>query len=58
MREKYYSPDTDKLSAPSHTTLQAEVIAQMFCGQWEISRLTQQTLSVAIVRKDNRLYVT
>jgi hypothetical protein len=33
MREKYYSPDTDKLSAPLHTTLKAEVIGQTFFGQ-------------------------
>jgi hypothetical protein len=33
MQEKYYSPDTDKLSALSHTTLKAEVINQTFCGQ-------------------------
>jgi hypothetical protein len=58
MREKYYSPDSDKLPALSHTTLQAELIVQMFDGQRKIYRLTQQTLSVAIVRKDNRLSVT
>jgi hypothetical protein len=31
--EKYYCHDTDKLSAPSHSTLEAEVIAHTFCGQ-------------------------
>jgi hypothetical protein len=55
MRGKYYSPDTDKLSALSHTTLEAEVINQTFYGQRETSRLTRQTLSLAIVHKDNRL---
>jgi hypothetical protein len=55
MREKYYSPDIDKLPALSHTTLQTELIAQTFDGQRKIYRLTQQTLSLAIVRKDNRL---
>jgi hypothetical protein len=55
MRKKYYSPDTYKLPTLSHTTLQAELIAQTFDGQRKIYRLTQQTLSVAIVRKDNRL---
>jgi hypothetical protein len=55
MREKYYSPDIDKLPALSHTTLQAELIAQTFDGQRRIYRLTQQTLSLAIVRMDNRL---
>jgi hypothetical protein len=55
MREKYYSLDTDKLPALSHTTLQAELIAQTFDGQRKIYRLTQQTLSLAIVHKDNRL---
>jgi hypothetical protein len=55
MPEKYYSPDIDKLPALSHTTLQAELIAQTFDGQRKIYRLTQQTLSLAIVRKDNRL---
>jgi hypothetical protein len=55
MREKYYSLDTDKLPALSHTTLQAELIAQTFDGQRKIYRLTQQTLSLAIVRRDNRL---
>jgi hypothetical protein len=33
IREMYYCPDTDKLSAPLHSTLQAELIAQTFCGQ-------------------------
>jgi hypothetical protein len=55
MREMYYSPDIDKLPALSHTTLQAELIAQTFDGQRRIYRLTQQTLSLAIVRMDNRL---
>jgi hypothetical protein len=55
MREKYYNPDIDKLPALSHTTLQAELIAQTFDGQRRIYRLTQQTLSLAIVRMDNRL---
>jgi hypothetical protein len=55
MREKYYSPDIDKLPALSHTTLQAKLIAQTFDGQRKIYRLTQQTLSLAIVRRDNRL---
>jgi hypothetical protein len=55
MREKYYSPDIDKLPALSHTTLQAELIAQTFDGQRKIYRKTQQTLRLAIVRRDNRL---
>jgi hypothetical protein len=55
MPEKYYSPDIDKLPALWHTTLQAELIAQTFDGQRKIYRKIQQTLSLAIVRKDNRL---
>jgi len=55
MREKYYSPAIDKLPALSHTTLQAELIAQTFDGQEKIYRLTQQTLSLAIIRRHNRL---
>jgi hypothetical protein len=55
LRGNYHNLETEILLTQSYTNLQAEAIPQRFYGQQQIYRLTRQTLSLAIVRRDNRL---